>query len=359
MKPLHRLLYSLLALLLLMTPKQAAAVNGCAWNSLPGPMTYTADLGTLYVPKDAPLGSIIGTADIFRSTQNNETLSLSCNNDGNYKLIFDTLTTGRLAPNLFNGKFGHNSPNATMQTNIDGVSVEVRLGFPFTGGPDNAFDPVNNSIVPFRALHEKKMGSSNFQLASLAGYYTLTKTAAIAAGPQALDGAELFSGHITTLGRIFGAGITGTIIQAQCTVMGNPVSADPVVLGTWDKADFVGPGHTTAAVPFNITLSDCETDGLSTANIRLDGLNGSMPVTPAISGVFSLSNDSTAEGVGIQILGSDGLTPIELSTEVPLMPITSGLTTLLFNARFYQTGQPEDVVRGLAKGALNFTITYK
>lgn len=355
----HCLLCSLLALGAIVSSTQASALNGCTWDTARGPMTFVVDLGTVYVPRDAPLGSPIGTANVSKVTPNLETLGLSCTNDGTSRLTFEALTTTRLTLNVFNEGFGLNRTGATIQTNIPGVGVNIKLGFPFAGLRDNAFDPESDSSVPFRAFHQKSMGASDMQFAFLRGTYTLTKTATIAAGPQTLDGSELFSGNLTDLGKAFGVGITGTIIQAQCTVLSNRVSADPVLLGKWNKADFVRPGYTTPAVPFSITLSDCETDGITaTANIRLDGLNGSVPVTPPISGVFTLSAGSTAEGVGIQILTGDG-SPIELSTEVPLIPIVKGVTSLPFNARLYQTGQPEDVEPGLAKGALNFSITYR
>jgi type 1 fimbria pilin len=146
-------------------------------------------------------------------------------------------------------------------------------------------------------------------------------------------------------------------------VGGNPVSADPVQLGEWDSADFTGPGYTTPAVPFSITLSNCETDTsgavVATANIVLDGVKGSTPVGPPTSGVFSLTSDSAAEGVGIQVLKADGVTAMPLQTEVPMMAITSGNIVLNFNARFYQTGASSAIRPGIAKGALSFTITYK
>lgn len=85
------------------------------------------------------------------------------------------------------------------------------------------------------------MGASDMQFAFLRGTYTLTKTATIAAGPQTLDGSELFSGNLTDLGKAFGVGITGTIIQAQCTVLSNPVSADPVLLGNGTRPTSFGP----------------------------------------------------------------------------------------------------------------------
>ncbi len=121
-------------------------------------------------------------------------------------------------------------------------------------------------------------------------------------------------------------------------------------------------GYTTTAIPFSITLNDCEADAsnanIATATIQFEDASAA-PVPPSVPGVFGLSPDSTAQGIGIQILKSDGTTPVELNTPVPLIPISASGTVLDFTARFYQTGPSRDVRPGIAKGALNFTLTYR
>ncbi|AHG43534.1 hypothetical protein N018_09485 [Pseudomonas syringae CC1557] len=77
------------------------------------------------------------------------------------------------------------------------------------------------------------------------------------------------------------------------------------------------------------------------------------------SGVFSLTSDSTAQGMGIQVLKADAITPMELQTEVPVSAISPGNTVLNFHVRFYQTDANSTIRPGLAKGALSFTMTYK
>ncbi|MEX5591041.1 type 1 fimbrial protein, partial [Pseudomonas urmiensis] len=81
------------------------------------------------------------------------------------------------------------------------------------------------------------------------------KTGPIPPGPNVLNGSELFSGSVTMLGKIMKFGLTGTILQAQCSVGADPVSADRVQLGEWVSSDFTGPGFTSPAVPFSIALS--------------------------------------------------------------------------------------------------------
>lgn len=341
--------------------------SDCYWNvPTPGMKDFRRDVGTLYIPRDAKVGSVIGGINVEEATRDAGTHIIRCMNDGTVLLEFEARATAPIFSGPLDPIDGEDVTGKILQTNIPGVGVRVKLGFPFhnQSGCNNCFVPIGGTpTVPYRGVidHERLLTAMNFSW--LRNYITLVKTGPISAGPQQLNGSELFAGHFTTLGRSASYGLTGTIIQAQCTVGGNPVSADPVQLGEWSSADFTGPGYTTTPVPFSITLSNCETDTsgavVTTANILLDGVKGSVPVGPTTSGVFSLTSDSDAAGVGIQILKDDSVTPMELQTEVPVLAISQGSTVLNFNARFYQTGASSAIRPGIAKGALSFTLTYK
>jgi type 1 fimbria pilin len=359
---IHRLLRGATLAASCMAP--LAMANNCSWNTGgPAMMNYQRNLGTLYIPRDARVGSVIGTVDMNHSTPNNAGLVAECRNDGTKRLMFNARATAPIFPGPLDPINGEDLTGKVLQTNIPGVGVRIKLGFPLNGGEAHtAFFPIGPPTVPYDGFNDKNL-LVPIRLNSLVNQVTLVKTGPLAPGPQALDGSELFSGHFPDLGKVFGYGMIGTVIAAQCSVGANPVSADPVPLGDWDSADFTGPGYSTRIVPFNITLSQCETDPgagfVAMANIRLEGILGSAPIGPTTNGIFSLTTDSTAKGMGIQILKGDGITPVELATEVPLMKISPGTTVLDFNARFYQT-EPATAVRpGLAKGALSFTLTYK
>lgn len=339
-----------------------AMANTCSWNiGGPAMMNYQRNMGTLYVPRDARVGAVIGTVDLNHSTPNNAGLRVECHNDGTRRLDFNARATAPIFPGPLEPINGEDVTGKVLQTNIPGVGVRVKLGFPLNGLADNSFVPIGDPTVPYDGFNERNL-LTPIALNNLSNRVTLIKTGPLPPGPHTLDGSELFSGHFTDMGKAFGYGMIGTIIQAQCTVGANPVSADPVQLGDWDTADFTGPGFSTPAVPFSITLSACETDPggtIATANIRLEGVKGSAPIGPTTSGIFSLTSDSDAKGLGIQVLKADGITPMELETEVPLIAISPGTTVLNFNARFYQTQDSSAVRPGLAKGALGFTLTYK
>ncbi|WP_248797031.1 fimbrial protein [Pseudomonas sp. MWU13-2105] len=362
---MNRLIRKLLAPLLLAAGSQAstafAASDNCAWEVGSGPLVFQAQLGTLYVPLNAPVGSIIGTfARHTFSSGGSSQLDCQIVTPG-VVLNFQALPSVALFPGDLPPINGEDLSGKVFSTNIPGVGAFVRLAFPFDGSGLNTFIPVDGRPVPpFDAYQDQVTGHFAFSLQSLRAYVTLIKTGPIPTGPNPLDGGELFSGHFSGVGKGFSFAAQGTVIQAQCGTTGNPVSADPVRLGEWDAADFSGPGFSTTAVSFNITLSACEADpgdeNVATATIKLDGVRGSQPIEED-RGIFSLTTDSSAAGFGIQILRGDGVTPVALGTEVPMIPVRPGTTVLDFMARFYQT---EARIRpGDAKGALNFTITYR
>jgi len=216
--------------------------------------------------------------------------------------------------------------------------------------------------IPFNAVQTQEMAYL-FALNRLNQWVTLVKLGPLEPGVHSFSGGDWFSGTFQDIGHGFNSTLTGTIVQSQCSLAANPVSADPVLLGEWDSSDFTGAGYGTAPVDFTITLSSCVSDPnqddpwrVAMANIRLEGANGSVPV-PGTDGLFTLSSDSTAAGVGIQIMRDDGVTPIALQRDVPVTAIApSGDTVLPFTARLLQTGA---VTPGIAKGSLNFTITYQ
>jgi type 1 fimbria pilin len=341
------------------------ALAGCYWAIGSGMSIYQRSIGTLYVPRDARVGTVIGNVDMSHFTPNTQGNRVACwSEDFNERMTFNARGTAPLFTGPLDPINGEDVTGKIFQTNIRGIGVRIKLDFPFDGSSTNSFIPIGPPTVPFDGWYSRHPNDPvTFTVQSLENKVTLVKTGPLDPGVHTLDGGELFSGHFSDLGKAMSYGIIGTIIQAQCSVSGNPVSADPVQLGDWDTSDFTGPGYTTTAVPFSITLSACETDpgggSIATANIQLEGVKGSAPIGPTTNGVFSLTSDSGAQGLGIQLLKADGVTPMELGTEVPLIAISPGTTVLDFNARFYQTGASSAIRPGLAKGALSFTVTYK
>ncbi|MHC8320127.1 fimbrial protein [Pseudomonas sp. GB2N2] len=340
-----------------------AMATTCAWEGAAGPINYQANVGSVYVPRDARVGSIIGVIDQFLFTSNTNGSVVTCSNDGVVPLDFRTQPVAPTDRRVHEPIGGDDSSGRIFMTNIPGVGVRIVLDVPFTGTYDNEFAPIGGvPIVPF-AAQMPGATLTPFRLTGLRNKVTLVKTGVIPPGPQILS-RLIFDGYFTGIGKGFSYEVQGTVIQSQCAVGANPVSVDPVPLGDWDKQDFTHPGFTTPPTSFSITLTSCVSDPIggnqATAHIRLDGSKGSVPEGDGSLGVFSLSPTSTASGVGIQILRGDGLTPVPLGSDVAFGVIQDGIdTTLDFNARFYQIKNPIDISAGSAEGALSFTLTYQ
>ncbi|HEX8592098.1 MAG TPA: fimbrial protein [Pseudomonas sp.] len=344
----------------------AMATAQCYWRDSAAVLEYRRNVGNVYVPRDARIGTVIGGLDVHHFTPNLGAGQVICDDPTltGTQLDFNGRATAPIFPGHLDPIGGEEVDGKIIQTNIKGVGIRVKFRAPLDGSTDNAFRPYGSPTIPFDAWYRKINATDQaFTLSNLSNLVTLVKTGPIDPGVHTLDGSELLSGHFSNIGKAMSYGVTGTIIQIQCTVSGNPVSADPVNLGEWSVSDFTGPGFTTTAIPFSITLSACEADPngvvVPTAHIRLDGINGSVPIGPTTNGVFSLTSDSDAEGMGIQILRGDGLTPVELNAEVPIVAVTAGTTVMNFNARFYQTGATGTLRSGTARGALSFTVTYQ
>lgn len=340
-----------------------AVANTCHRTTGSGPLSFTLKMETVFVPRDAAVGSVIGREKQDLRSPNNEGSSIRCTNDGGTRLIFNALSSVPFFSGLLPAHGAFNAPQSIMSTNIPGVGVTITLGFPFDNTASNAFvADTGDPTVPFSAHHERPMGTTNLNFSRLDSWITLIKTGDIPADPPALDVPEIFNGTLTGIpGKAFGVGLIGTVVQAHCGTYS--VSDNPVRLGNWNMSDFTGPGYTTTSTRFDITLSSCVADRTNTnvanAHIRFEGSGGSVPITPPIPGVFSLTPGSAAKGIGIQILGADGSTPVPLNTELPMGAIGIIDTTLAFHARFYQTEHSRDLRPGDAQGTLNFTLTYK
>lgn len=340
-----------------------ANANTCSWQGTPGPLDFQADVGSVYVPRDARIGSFIGEMYNRTRTDDPGNRTITCANDGSVVLDFRAQSVAPSDRRVHAPIDGEDSSGRIFMTNIPGVGVRIALEFPFEGMYDNDFVPIGGKpIVPFEAQITRYL-TIPFTLSRLRSKVTLVKTGAIPPGRHVLN-RQIFDGYFSGIGKGFGYGVRGTIIQAQCAVGANPVSVDPVPLGDWDASDFTHPGFTTAPTNFSITLTQCEADPLdknqATAHIRLDGAKGSVPEGDGSLGVFNLSPTSTAAGMGIQILRGDGLTPVPLGTDVAFGVIEDGKDkTLDFKARFYQLKDSADIRPGKAEGALNFTLTYQ
>ncbi|MDU8502855.1 fimbrial protein [Pseudomonas syringae] len=358
MKLLLRTGWAALALITGAQTGLVQAASFCAIRPAGGMANYLIDVGTVYVPKDARVGTVIGMADRPFSIASNEGTEVYCDNDGHI-LTFNARTVNPPFAGALPPVNGEDVTGKVLDTGIPGIGAIIKLAHPYDGVASNAFIPIwGPPTVPFNAQMNHVLPVPMI-IRNLQGRVTLVKTGAIAAGPQVIN-SHIFWTRFSALPRAFDVRMSGTVQQAQCGV--SAVSDNPVRLGDWRVADFQGTDRGTTPVLFNIRLENCEVDpgdvNIAWANIRLDGVSGSAPV-PGIPGGFTLTRDSTASGVGIQIMRSDGRTPVTLGTDVPIAPVGTGTTILDLSARYFQIDDTVDIQAGEAKGSLSFTISYQ
>jgi len=325
----------------------------CEWDAGPTYMTFEQDLGSLWIPRDAEIGRVI--ADLPLAATNREGSKLQCYYTATPPTTASMIPSTALVPGV--PVRGQRAADSVLRTNVDGIGAILTLGYPYNGAFANTFTSDDGTqTVPYSGT---MLTNTAFAapLDYLSGRVTLVKTGPIAAGEHIVD-KQMFHGTTNDRGRVLDFTLKARVKQAQCTLLGNPVSADPVMLGDYTLADFTGPGPVGTDTPFSIRLSNCEddsTNGTAYAHIELDGTKGST-IVDAQKGIFSLGSGSVATGFGIQILHGDGR-ELPLQQAVSVKPLQVGVTQLDFKARFYQI-DPK-VTPGLARGALHFTISYR
>lgn len=333
-------------------------------------LTFDLPVGDHYVGRDVPIGAPVSEPWQAFYAKSNENWSARCNRtapDLPQPVFWSRLVAvAPIYPGVVPPLVGRDLTGKIFQTNVPGVGIAVELVSPYNGGFENQFTPTTpGTLPPFEAYNDwtRFVSAIDFDTVGLRG--SLIKIGPISPGVHTITGI-LYKGSFTPdLPNAYTVAFHGTVRQAQCSLdPTNPVSDSPVKLGSWITDDFSEPVSTTAAVPFHINLLNCEDNpgqdryGYSTAHIQLEGSGGST-IIDADLGLFSLTTDSTAAGVGIQMLAADGLTPVKLGTPVPIARIApSGATQLNLAARYRRLPSGAIVRPGNARGALNFTITY-
>ena len=338
-----------LALGLLCSEAQAR----CDWGVGATYLSFEYDAGTLWVPRDAEIGREIANLNV--AVNNRDGAKLECFYDSPTPTTISMPTSTAIAAGV--PVRGQRFADSVLRTNIDGIGAIITAGYPYDGTADNTFTSDDGSqTIPYSGTMQTNTVFAA-PLDRFFGKVTLVKTGPIAPGEYIID-KEMFHGITNDKGKVMDFTLKARVKQAQCTLLGNPVSADPVKFAEHTLADFTGPGPVGTEVGFSITLSDCDDDSSAPtahAHIELDGANGST-VVDAKRGIFSLGTGSTAAGFGIQILQGDGrVLPLQETVEVKRLNV--GVTQLDFKARYFQL-DPK-VKDGLAKAALKFTMSYR
>lgn len=213
-------------------------------------------------------------------------------------------------------------------TGIDGVSVELDFGG-----------------LPIKGNHFIS-GPLNFASMS---------TRLIQTGPIAKS-QPMAKGEVATV-YIRDARDSSVLGRYQLVFMGNPifngVACRPRTKTTHVRMkdaninEFKAVNTRLLAQPFVITLLGCSDTGYN-VHYRLD-----TTTTIINSGVVALSADSTAKGIGIQVL-DDNLQPMSFGNSYPTRRINNSIQEIRLNAAYFQlTGHPRP---GTANTLLTLTL---
>lgn len=140
-----------------------------------------------------------------------------------------------------------------------------------------------------------------------------------------------------------------TIVTPTCTTADVDVS-----LGTQQATDFKGPGSGGTTAALNIPLN-CEAY-IHTIQYRIDPTT---PVLNASQSVVALDAESSASGIGVQVLNDAGTAPVPLATLQTFSDYKgdAGSYSVPLRLRYYQTGAA--VKGGTANTSMTFTMDYR
>ncbi|WP_195440280.1 fimbrial protein [Klebsiella oxytoca] len=146
-------------------------------------------------------------------------------------------------------------------------------------------------------------------------------------------------------------GLVISTTGGTCTTSDITVNLPPV-----SRSDFTGVGVTAARTDFNLNFTQCPAGMASISYL----FTPTSSILDSTNGVFALSANSTASGVGIQLLNAQDI-PVSFNTEYLLTDYDPALNNASYSvplrAGLYQTST--DVSSGLVNGAVTFTLVYK
>jgi major type 1 subunit fimbrin (pilin) len=147
----------------------------------------------------------------------------------------------------------------------------------------------------------------------------------------------------------------GELVNAACAVSTDS-SNQTVELGQYRTASFTKTGDTSAKIPFNIVLNDCDPTVAATASVAFAGQVDANDAT--LLSVASGSNTDTATGVGIEIMDSASATlSPNGSTFSTAQNLIQGTNTLHFSARYKSTA--DTTAPGQANADATFVMKYE
>ncbi|MDQ9127108.1 fimbrial protein [Serratia fonticola] len=351
----------IVTLIMLFSNKQAYAdvpmPGNCNWESEDGKFYATSfegtiNLGTLYIPRDAPVGSIIGQDWVNIPINTSSMKQLACFS----KAAITTMVSGGTVINNITVANNRVPTGSLFSTNIPGVGIAFKTS------------SINVSTVsgtpPYFPYTVRTGRLSLLTTPNIPVSVLLVKTADISMGLQKLNA----SSQIITdgTGVIEKFKVNATIIRSECVL---PVTSKQisVYMGNISISKLKPAGTEGSTLQsFQIPLTDCISGSYpsvsnnyftsSYVNLSLSGNSGST-IIDVDKGILGLNSKSTAKGVAVQILQAGSNIPMTLGRSVKMKRVTDGSMSLDFDARYIKTN--DSPTAGSANASATFTITYK
>jgi type 1 fimbria pilin len=314
--------------------------NGNAINA-PPVQTVTFNSVTIPLPSNPTPNSPIGSPQA--ATVSSGAIYITCPNSG---------TPGGLQPSY--GTF--NTTNNTIYSPTPGVAFQVlRSGTPiplYPNGPLSGGTTVFSNITTFQLISTGVLPSNGNQIpaGTILGQWQFNNLCI--SNPQ-FDKKGNFScgtnAAVKTVIIFQSGGVTFT--ASTCNVSAGSQNVT-VTLPSIAASALGAVGATAGTTRFGINLTGCSPNLVVHAT-----LSTSNPYT-GISGVIAPTTGAGyASGVGIQILQTDGATPVTF--DAPFLTGTTNVANYAFNlyARYYQTATP--VTPGQVQATATYTLTYQ
>jgi type 1 fimbria pilin len=345
---------SLIITALLLAGFSKAAYGGVCYFQTSEYFTSAISVGTSYVPRDAPVGSVIG---VTRLLNHHSVPGITCEANSTWETSYTTNPVAGVTPP--SGQT--HSKGAIYKTSIPGVGIIIE-----TENFGNGWIKDGNfPFVPYVIrTHNGARWSGGFSV-----YITLVKIGEIPMGVNRFDSNTLMKVTSNSGDHRIDYSLRGTVTRSECSV---PAVAKniSVSMGSVTRASFGENGGRLASHDFGIPLVNCNGGTYPTGqswnyfqgsnvNLLLEGAKGSS-IIDAKNGVLGLTSDSESRGVAVQILQQDGTTPFELGVSKLIRKTSDGDMMINLKARYVQVSNSlEGPQAGTANAAVNFTVTYK
>lgn len=300
------------------------ALSGQSWAGCSisgGTMASEVTIPDITVPPDAPIGTLLLQYSVPYVGQR----KMPCTDRIYDALRYATSRTVVSASGV---------PAGVYSNNVPGVGVKVTwMGSDFakTGWPWSFYNGAAGQAVTYTVKN------SNYKIL----FY---KTGAIT--PGELEFPRNFVERWYSTSPSTSGGVRVYTLNVLPIKVKNPSCETPnltVNLGKHAKTDFGGVGSTSSETPFDLALNNCS-PGMTAVKFTFKPEAG---ITLVNSGTaaqhLSLKSDSTASGVGVQVLYQDGtLIPFKTANSIPLLSpgynaSTGGSFTVPMKARYIQT----------------------